>query len=179
MFDFRSIKNMLGNYADELKKLRAQIEALEIEREDVMFAPPVLSDVRAAMVGWIESMRGSYQATLKMSLASLAAQRDVVEGPGLFAKVMLQTPLMHPSTISGRPTNGENDRALCGLFGDVLIKSIDATLNQLDWPQGGLSTVDRNRRLEELDKKLEALRADEQGLVSAAGDVGLNVEAVG
>ena len=178
MFDFGTIKKMLGSYAGELKKLRAQIEALEIQREDILFAPPVLADVRAAMVGWIESTRSTYQATLKQSLTTLASQRNTVEDPALFARMMLQTPFMRPSNNNGGYNNGENDRALCGLFGDLLIKSIDATLSQLEWPKDGLSTAERTRCLAEMDKKLEALRADEKGLVSAASDVGVNVEAV-
>lgn len=75
-------------------------------------------------------------------------------------------------------SSGENDRAICGLFGDVLLKSIDATLNQIEWPKDGLSAADRARRLGELDKKLEALRAEEQAFVSAATDTGINVAAV-
>lgn len=178
MFDFGTMKKMLGSYAGELKKLRTQIETLEIQREDILFAPTVPADVRDAMVGWIESTRSTYQATLKKSLTILASERNAVEDPALFARTMLQTPLMRPSNSNGGHSNGENDRVLCGLFGDLLIKSIDATLSQLEWSKDGLSTADRKRRLVELDKKLEALRADEKSLVSAASDVGVNVEAV-
>lgn len=172
MFDFSSIKKMLGSYAGELKKLRADIEALEIEREDVLFAPLAQSDVRVAVVGWIESTRNTYQASLKKSLTSVATQRNVIEDPDLFSKWTQGTPFVS----SGN--NGETDRAICGIFGDVLIKSIDATLNQMEWSKDCLPSAERTKRLAVLDKKLQALRTDEKSFVSAANDVGVNVESV-
>lgn len=178
MFDFISIKKMLGSYAGELKKLRAEIEALEIEREDVLFAPPAQSDVRAAIVGWIESTRNTYQATLKNILTNVAAKRNLIEDPDLFSKWVQATPFVPTENNNGGYDNGKTDRAICGIFGDVLIKSIDATLNQMEWSKDCLTSAERTKRLAVLDKKLEALRADEKNFVSAANDVGVNVESV-
>lgn len=178
MFDFSSIKKMLGSYAGELKKLRADIEALEIEREDVLFAPTAQSDVRTAMVGWIESTRDTYQATLKQNLTKVAVQRNLIEDPELFSKWVQATPFVRTENNNGGYSSGETDKAICGLLGDVLIKSIDTTLNQMEWSKDSLTTAERTKRLAALDKKLEALRADEKSFVSAANDVGVNVESV-
>lgn len=177
-FDFKTIKTWLSDYAGQLKKIRSDIERLEVEREDVLFAPTVQADVRAALVEWIERQRDTYQTELRKNLASLAGNRQLIEDSGMVSKFMLANPFMRPAPTVGGYGNGDNDYALAGLFGDVLIKSIDATLNQIEWPKDGLSAADRARRLDELDKKLKALRAEEQAFVSAATDTGINVTAV-
>lgn len=177
-FDFKSIKSWLSDYAGQLKKIRADIEALEVQRENVLFAPPVQADVRASLVSWVEGQRGTYQDALKKNLTGLASNRHVIETPEMVSKFMLATPFMRPAGTMGGFNNGDNDWAICGLFGDVLIKSIEATLSELEWPKDGMSAADRTRRLAELDKKLEALRAEERSFVAAAADTGINVEAV-
>lgn len=177
-FDFKTIKTWLNDYAGQLKKIRVDIEALEVEREDVLFAPPVQGDVRAALVRWVEGQRDAYQATLTQNLTSLAGQRNVIEAPDMLAKAMFQHPFMRVADTTSAFARGDNDRVICGLFGDLMLKSIDSTLNQIEWPKEGLSATDRARRLEELDKKLKALRAEEQAFVSAATDTGIDVTAV-
>lgn len=177
-FDFKSIKSWLSDYAGQLKKIRTDIDELELQRENVLFAPPVQADVRAALVSWVEGQRGTYQDALKKNLTGLVSNRHTIENPERFSKFMLHMPFMRPASTVGGLNNGDNDRAICGLFGDVLIKSIDATLSQIEWPKDGMGAVDRTRRLAELDKKLEALRAEERSFVAAASDTGINVEAI-
>lgn len=147
MFDFKSIKKMLGNYAGELKKLRADIEVLEREREDVLFAPPAQPDVRAAMAAWVESHRSAYQGKLQKELLELAGSRHKLEQNAMVAKT---TAVYRPA--SGEQFLGGLDRVMCGIFGDVLIKSIDDTLSRLDWPKESLSAAERTRRLAGLDE---------------------------
>lgn len=177
-FDFKTIRSWLSDYAGQLKKLRADIEKLEIEREDVLFAPLVQADVRAALVKWVADQGGMYQDTLKKNLSSLVSNRQTIEDASLFSQFMHYTPIMRTGNGSNGLSNNENDRALAGLFGDTLIKSIDATLSQMEWPKEGMSGADRTRKLAELDKKLEALRAEEKSFVAAAADTGMNVEAI-
>jgi hypothetical protein len=173
MFDFGSIKKMLGNYAGELKKLRAGIEVLECEREDVLFAPPAQSDVHAVMVKWVESHRTAYQSKLQKELHAMTSSRFALEGENTIAA---KVPMYRPA--SGEQFLGGLDRAMCGMFGDVLIKSIDATLGQIEWSKDCLGTTERARRLAALDEKLAALRVEEAKLVSAASDVGVDVSAI-
>lgn len=176
--NFKSIQTWLADYAGQLKKLRADIEDLEVQREDVLFAPPAQADVQAALASWVESQRSTYQDALKKNLTNLATNRHLIETPEMVSRFMVAAPFMRPASTAGGFHNRDNDQAICGLFGDAIIKSISTTLSQLDWTKDGMSAADRVRRLVELDKKLETLRAEERSFVAAAADTGISVEAV-
>ena len=175
MFDFGIIKKALAGYGDNLKKLRREIEVLQQEREDVMFAPPTCADARAAMAAWVESQAKVYRASIIPGLTALAANRLSIEDPARFNEHILRLPLIHKKVYG--PVDGPIDLFICALLGDVLIKAFDEFLEKMPQPANALSHEDRSRKLEQIDKKLSTLRETEQKMIAAAAEAGMTVEA--
>lgn len=174
MFDFGLIKKALAGYGDSLKKLRREIEAIQKEREDVLFAPTTRADARAAMVAWIESQAKIYRGSITQGLNELAMNRHAIEDPTRFNEAISRLPLVHKRAYG--PVDGPIDLFVCALLGDVLIKAFDEVLEKMPQPADALSHEDRKRRLEQIDAKLADLRATEQKMVTAAADAGMTVD---
>ena len=175
MLDFGMIKKALAGYGDSLKKLRREIEAVQQEREDVLFAPTTRADARAAMAGWVESQAAVYRESTTKGLRDLAANRHVIEDAARFNESISRLPLVHKRAYG--PVDGPIDLFVCAVLGDVLMKEFDKVLEKLPQPVDALSHEERKRKLEQLDARLAGLRETEQKMVDAAAEAGMTVEA--
>lgn len=180
MFNFGLIRKTLSDYAKALRDIRLEIESLERQREDLLFTPASKTDVRVAMRAWVDGNRSRYVSLLQKDFAVLANSRKQLEDPSAVAQRMAINPLVEtpPTSMHVVRERAGIDFAVCGLFGDALLKSIDAVLDGMQWPDNALSNSDRVSKLNELDAKLERLKAEEQKMVDVATKEGLVVDAL-
>ncbi|WP_395055717.1 hypothetical protein [Polaromonas sp.] len=176
MFDFGILKKSLANYGDTLKRLQAEIEALHRQREDVLFAPTTRDDARAAMAQWVTSQAAAYRASISAGVTELALNRVALEDPKRFGELAARLPLVHKRVYG--PADGPVDLAICALMGDAMVKAFDSVLEQMEWPSGALSVVQRKKKLDEIDARLAELVESEKQMTAAASDAGVSIDLV-
>lgn len=192
MFDFdkftQAVRGAVASYSKTLASVREDIDRAEGELEDAMYAPLAKSDVRALMIKWIEGHRATHQAQMVEHFAAIAPNWRLGKDAGVFEDHMRTRPLFQQSRLDLAPTAGamvaqSTDSAvlsarrvemmLCGVFGEHLLKVVDAALEATPWPAGALTSSERDRRVTVAKAKLTQLRKAEADLLRAAKEAGL------
>lgn len=173
MFDFNITKKLVRDVADAVHQTRAKIEKLQQEREDAINQPIPKDDLKATLAACVQRRAEAYKDTLRTVL------NPMIHEPGLVLDAAL---FDHHATIAG-PNMGaiqvigvNIDKALCGLFGKLLLQSLNQIIDNMDWPTPGLPVADRARKVKELDAEISKLIKLEADLVNEARLAGLIIE---
>lgn len=173
-FDFQFFAKSLKGFAAELSQVRNNIETLEREREDILYAPACRSDVIAGMTAWAERRRVEYAGHLEKIL------RTFINVPGAVSDPAQVDAQLRTTGLSGDQIglhHIEVDLAMAGLFGNLLKDSLQKTIDALPWPaNAGLPMSQRDGEVAKIDAQLIKLRATEAKLVNDAKSAGINVE---
>lgn len=172
MFDAIFTRSLKG-FATELRQIRTDIEKLERQREDVLYAPTCRADVAAALTSWATRRSADYTAYLGKALKQL---QDV---PGVAGDPLQVDQRMRDWGLTGdhrEAYHSDIDRALAGLFGNLLAESLQKTIADMPWPEAGLPQSERAGAVAVIDAKLSKLRAAELKLVASAEAAGISVE---
>ena len=180
---FDAFKNTLSKYSSTLKGVRDEIDRIEVEIEDVVFAPIAKEDVQSAFRSWINSEGAEWRSLLGDRLKSLQDQPLILNDPDRLAKSMHDHGLLllgaGPSPVAQAFFEPRLlQRTLIGMFEEPISKAIDAALDGLEWKPGALKLKDRQERLQALNQKLAELKATEADLVKQAKDVGIDPSGV-
>lgn len=174
---FDAFKSTLSKYSNTLKSVREQIDRIEIEIEDVHFAPIAKEDVQAAFRGWVMREGIEWRRLLGDRLAALRDQPITLNDPDRLAKSMHE----HGLLLLGAPPVGQAffeprllQRSLIGMFEEPISKAIDSALDGLEWAPGAINLKDRQAKLKTLNEKLAELKATEAELVKQAMEVGID-----
>lgn len=180
---FDAFKSTLSKYSSTLKGLREEIDRIELEIEDVHFAPIAKEDVQSAFRSWVTSEGTEWRRLLGDRLAALRDQPIAVNDPDRLAKSMHEHGLL---LLGAAPGPGQVffepkllQRSLIGMFEEPIIKAIDAALDGLEWKPGAIKIKDRQEQLQTLNQKLAELKAKEAELVSQAREVGIDPSGIG
>ncbi|CAG9932432.1 hypothetical protein [Candidatus Nitrotoga arctica] len=173
-FDFQFFAKSLKGFAAELSQVRNNIEKLEREREDILYAPACRSDVTAGMTAWAERRRVEYAGRLEKIL------RALINVPGTASDPAQVDVRLRTAGLSGDGIQLHHidiDLAMAGLFGNLLKESLQKTIDALPWPaNAGLPMSQRGNEVANIDAQLIKLRATEAKLVDDAKSAGINVE---
>lgn len=148
-----------------VKALQAQLEAARREREDVQCAPTCRADVKDILGRWIDSCAGRYEERLRASLATMLRKpkhfADLNSQP---AVSMLAVLAVQPH-VGGAPDARSLDIALMALLGQQLKPAVFKLIDSMEWPAAeGLPLAERERKLAEIDKRIERLEREEAEL---------------
>lgn len=181
LFDFGKFTSALTGYTETLQDVRSKIELIDRQIEDVTFAPVAKSDMKAAMVNWLDSRRDRWSKAFAEKVGAMANQPETF-GCGdhaMFAEVMRRGPLPVISEHNGHfHPDGVQDM-LAALLGKQMVEHMNRLVDELPWPEGGISASERIERLAKLNAQREKLLADERSLVAEAERVGLSADRVG
>lgn len=175
---FDAFKSTLSKYSSTLKSVREQIDRIEIEIEDVHFAPIAKEDVQAAFRGWVMREGIEWRRLLGDRLAALRDQPITLNDPDRLEKSMHE----HGLLLLGAPRGPGQvffeprllQRSLIGMFEEPISKAIDSALDGLEWAPGAINLKDRQAKLQALNEKLAELKATEAELVKQAMEVGID-----
>ena len=173
MFDFLGIGKTLKNFAGELAGVRAQIEVLTREIEDIQFAPAGIDDVTRALENWARSNSTKYREYLQSVLTGLVNRpRILADGTEVWRHLSSMEIMPEPSMH--RPLS--RDIQLCGLLGpDAFVALMKTQMQSMDWPAPGLPIAAREEAVKALEQKIIKLRASEAALIRSAETAGLTV----
>lgn len=181
MFDFRTVRSTLTNYAEAVKKLRLQIEALEQRREDILYAPPARTDVRAALAAWINRSTSEFEQHLVKGLHAVEKMAELNQAGGNgpagdgTVRSVAQLFTFHVAHSSREVQNGGFDRAMCALLGPAILALVEKTLDGIDWPDTAVALSEREKMVAEIEEQLKKLRKEEDTLLAAGREAGLSV----
>ena len=174
---FDAFKSSLSKYSSTLKGVREEIDRIELEIEDVHFAPIAKEDVQSAFRSWVITEGIEWRRLLGDRLAALRDQPIAMNDPDRLAKSMHE----HGLLLLGAPPVGQAffeprllQRSLIGMFEEPISKAIDAALDGLEWAPGAINLKDRQAKLKTLNEKLAELKATEAELVKQAMEVGID-----
>lgn len=175
---FDAFKSALSKYSSTLMEVRKQIDRIELEIDDVMFAPLAKEDVKSAFRSWVMREGIEWRRLLGDRLSPLRDQPIVLNDPDRLAKSMHDHGLL---LLGAMPGPGQVffeprllQRSLIGMFEEPISKAIDAALDGLEWQPGAINFEDRQAKLKALNAKLAELKATEAELVKQGMDVGID-----
>jgi hypothetical protein len=180
---FDAFKSTLTKYSDTLKGVRSEIDRIEVEIENVMFAPIAKEDVQSAFRSWVSREGIEWRRLLGDRLASLQEQPIVLNDPDRLAKSMHDHGFL---MLGAKPGAGQVffeprllQRSLIGMFEEPISKAIESALDGLEWKPGAIKLKDRQEQLQTLNQKLAELKTKEAELVSQAREVGIDPSGIG
>lgn len=179
---FDAFKNTLSKYSNTLKEVRAEIDRIEVEIEEVVFAPIAKEDVKSAFRAWVMTEGIEWRRLLGDRLAKQINDPHSLNDPDKLAKSMHDHGLLllgaglGPGQVFFEPRLLQ--RSLIGMFEETIGKAIETALDGLEWPPGAIKLKDRQERLQALNSKLAELKATEADLVSQAQEVGIDPSGV-
>lgn len=177
-FDFSAIRKSVQGLAGQASALRAQIETLKREREDILHAPVARKDMQLMIERWIDRRKDDYLAQLRVTLESAFANPDQAQDHGRANHKM--TLVGVPSYQEGLTEGGRAvEGALCTFFGDNIKHGLEKAFKAMDWPEGGLPFKERCEAIKKLDVKIGDLSKQEADLVTTARSAGIVIGAYG
>jgi uncharacterized protein len=173
MIDFSLFSRSIKSFATDLQKLRRDIELLEREREDVLFAPANRADVKAALGAWIQRRQAAYRDRFAIVVARLQNDAQMSTDPHAVDRHMQTTPLL---STAGHVAAVDLDTAMAGMCAEQMQAALQEALNG-KWPEGeGLPNAEREAAVAKIDAKLQKLRKQHDDLVAEAAKHGLQVD---
>jgi len=181
LLDFLSLRASIADLGAQVRGLRTKIEEKQREREDIANAPAARSDVKALYEGFLQQRAADYRQSLTAHLTVVRSKpKSFMPAVGNgFAK-----PTANTSTYLRVFTGGDDgsqtplsmERAVCGLFGEVIKAQLFKVLDELPWEGEGLPMAARQEKLAKLDAEIEKLVKEENKLVSEARAAGVVIE---
>jgi hypothetical protein len=175
MFDFLKIKQTIASLAGELKKLRAEREALLQKREELEGAPACKSDLLRVLDDWVDRQGASFPAKLEAGvnyyrrhpLATLPESSKAPTTP-----MAILTACADPNGIA---TLASVEASLFYLLGDAIKKGMRAAIETWDFTAAGPPRTERLATIAAIDVRIDGLDKAEQELISQAEASGLKL----
>lgn len=174
-FDFSLLRKSMETVGGQLRSIRAELEKLRREHEDIANAPAARSDVKRAIAEWASQNRAGYLNLLAHTM------KPAIEKPSR---------LYHEGSVRViTATGGYNqagqvslnalgvDRALCALMGPALVESMCKLVDELPWPEEGLPLAQRTAKLDALMSRIKSLEQQEAEITQTARSYGVVLEA--
>ncbi|MFB1487415.1 MULTISPECIES: hypothetical protein [unclassified Thiocapsa] len=176
------LRAALGKATGDFSALRASVERLKQEREDVAAAPTNRVDIIDALNLRIDGAAAHYREALDRQLDHFAGIGPSYVARHLDLERSEETGLFHllrhyktwdaPRKLETR--RSVSDAALCFFVGPETIKAkLAERVAALRIPNEGLPAAAREKRLEELDRQIEKAEGELQAIRDAAREAGL------
>ncbi len=175
MFDFLRIRQTIADVGAELKKLRAEREALLQRREDLESAPLDRLDQLALIDAWIDRKGADFPSRLRTGVAYYSRHPLSVlpENPKQAAQPLAVL------TATGSPdaaaTLSTLEASLCFVLADELKQGARRAADSWDFTDAGPPRVERVEEIAKIDKRIAELDKQEMSLVEEAEKAGLRL----
>jgi len=175
-FDFSFIRKSVQSLSSQVTDLRAQIAKLTAERAAILAAPASREDVKAMVTSWAKDRASEYITSLQMNMAFFVKYADKLADPATVRQRMTVFGASQQLGSGFESGPSLNDKAVCALFGAALIDGVHAAIDRMQWPDGALPLEGRQKRVQEIDRALSTLVAEEAEIVSSARSAGVLFE---
>lgn len=169
MFDFNLFKKNVNDLAEQIRKIRSEIETNKQRRELLKMAPPTKDDMIAILHARIDALAEGYPERLTKSLQPWMA----------ISAAELHVQPMGFLIDSGQNYGGQigNTGALVEGFAyllhDQLKQGVARAIEAAPWPDGAVSLVDRDKEIKKLGEKISQLESEEARLQQLAAESGI------
>lgn len=173
LFDFASLRRSIQSIEERLKKLRIEINDKQRQRNAILGAPLCKDDVKQMLASWVQASADQHVKSLQESLTRMgrdprgfSAQLTQQSAPRLFGAV---------SGYGQEPSASDMDKALCGLFGAELVRTLGEVVDRMEWPQQGLPMSQRQAAADKIERDLAELMREEEDLMNQAAEAGITL----
>ena len=177
MFNISLFKKSIGDFAAQLRAVRRQIEELQQLRENVTNAPSTREDVKSMVAAWAARKSDEYILRLRFNMGRFVTNAMALQDPAEVERGM--TLYGKTRQLGGAhtmfPGPELEDMAICCLLGPQIVKTLHAAIDAMDWPSNSQPLADRARKISDIDARLSKLIQEEQDLVSAAAEHGVQI----
>lgn len=175
MFDFAKIRQTITSLAGELKKLRAEREALLQKREELEGAPTCKSDLLQLLDAWINRRAQDFPKKLEAGIAYYSRHPLVCLPENVKAAatpVGVLTAVANPNEMA---TVHSVEASLFYLLGDQIKSGVRQAVEQLDFSAAGPPRSERLETLKAIDARIDELDKQERELIEQAEQSGLKL----
>jgi len=169
MFDFNVFKKNVNDLAEQIRKIRSEIETNKQRRDLLTMAPPTKADMTAILHARIDALAEGYPERLASHLQPWMAinASDLRANPLGFLFANRQN-------YGGQLGNASSlVEGLSYLLGDQLKQSVARAIEAAPWPDGAVSLADRDKEIKKLGEKIVQLETEEASLQKQAADAGI------
>jgi uncharacterized protein (UPF0335 family) len=174
-FDFSSLRQGVASLGGQVRDLRARIERMKRERDDLIAAPAAKSDLKAAALQHLKAQESAYARVVAAQFATFIRRPERLNDPAMVAK---QLGLLGATEKPGVAVAGPQsmDVVLAGLFGPMVCQAYLAAIDALDYEEGPTNAA-RAVRIAELDGEIQGLQGQLDELTATARGAGIVIEA--
>lgn len=166
IFDFSSLKKSIQGLGQQVKTLRAQIEKLQREREDVLSAAAAKADVKAIFGTWLAAREAEFVESWRRHLDVVIRRPSSFNDPAKASQYLAVFAVEPKAGLVPSPRT--MDAALCAILGATVRPQLFAVIDSMRWPDEGLPMAARAAKVAELDSRIDQLKREEAELVQAA-----------
>ena len=150
----------------ETRRLREQLRR---DRDALRTRPAVKADVKAMLVESVKSKRDEYAKHFTASLV-----------PFVNRPTRLTDPRERRPSLAGAAAPGAEflapadvDALLCVLFPDAVIAAVSKLVDEMDFPENGVSLADLAKQTAKLDRQIQDMDVELEEVITAANRAGL------
>lgn len=168
-FDFLNLRKTVDSLVGNVRDVRAKLETLRRQREEIAVAPATREDVIAILHARIDAGARSYLKNLDLVVAPVInkAHRGNAEN--------------FTHSILAAPESGQAPDLKClesGLFfalNQQMKEAITRAVSQIEWPGSAVPLATRSKQLEKLDAEIAVLEKEEGELTQHANEAGITI----
>lgn len=166
MFNFGPMEKSINDYQTQQQALRADIEALEQQLDDMKTLPLPRNDLVNQVCKMLDCQAQLYPERLELTL------RGVINSP-LFDFETSQLDLVSSAGATCQPGTLPRTNALW-FFGELIKERITDAIMEMPYPDKvGLPLSKRRAAIEKLDREIKKLKGEESALQKRAVAVGV------
>lgn len=177
VFNFGFIKKLRDEIEDNVFKFSREIEQKKQAKEKLLRQPSPKSDVINMLDKFIDEQSSLYENRLSHML------KRYIENPGSLTHQNggLKHNFLRLLSFTGKDPGISTDPLhdaqpnLFFIFGPQIKESIKRSINDMEWPEAGLSISDRAKEVDKLSADIKALEAKLADVLKDARESGLDI----
>lgn len=172
-FDFNAFRKTVEDVGGQARALRADLERLKRQRDDLHAAPASKSDLKAAAKQFLSGLQTEFARVVRAQLDPFVrAPHKLADVETLKGRMVLLGATGKPDAIA---TPRTMDVVLAGLLGPAITTAYLAEIDAMDFEEGP-TNAERAKRLELLDEAIAAAQTQLDDLTSTARGAGIVLE---
>jgi hypothetical protein len=169
VFDFLSIKNSVEAIRERYHALDRELQALRSEVIAVRDARINRADIAVLVGEWIKRKAAGFDE------AVLARAQRQLQGSGAAHTIFNVGFVGLASADPDSPDAKGMDTVMCAVFGSDIYTHMLRALQDMHWPDEGLRSADRTKKLGQLADREKTVRADMEKIIKDAADAGIDL----
>jgi hypothetical protein len=181
LLDLLGLKKQIADVGGKYQSLLTEGERLRRQRDDLTAAPISRDDFYSAVCELIDSRAQQYPQRLLERVCDMGVDRSLADIHRMIAdkdrrgtSLGLLAATQHTAAT---PHWKHLEEALYFLLNPELKAALRKAVDAMAWPAGAISLAERQKKLDDLNKKIGAIEKQQAELFTTAREMGIRLEA--